>query len=56
MPRGRPITTGTGKRGPRVAVSPVTANHLDALALPGESRPVTLARVVEEHIARKEKE
>ena len=54
MPRGRPITTGTGKRGPRVAVSPGTIVKLDALALPGETRPATLARVVAECVARKE--
>lgn len=56
MPRGRPPTTHTGHRGARVAVSPDTLVKLDALALPGETRPATLARVVAEHGARKEKE
>lgn len=56
MPRGRPPTTHTGHRGARVAVSPLTLQHLDALAIPGETRPATLARVVAEYVARKEKE
>ena len=48
MPPGRPVTTGTGHRGERVAVSSATAAALDAMARAGESRPAILARVVAE--------
>lgn len=48
MPAGRPVTTGTGHRGERVAVSSATAAALDAMARAGESRPAILARVVAE--------